>query len=77
MPDNNAHRSICMFTGISANSHRAINKFVGLMHYSFATVYGYGTLSFSLTLGTLFFFPLLRLYFFPPDEGSNTCPSSG
>lgn len=38
MPDNNAYRSICMFTGISADSHRAINKFVGLLHYSFATV---------------------------------------
>lgn len=50
MPDNNARRSICMFTGISADSHRAINKFVGLMHYSFATVYGYGTLSLSLFL---------------------------
>lgn len=34
------------------------------MHYSFATVYGYGTLSFSLTLGTLFFFPFFVYIFF-------------
>lgn len=66
MPDNNARRSICMFTGISADSHRAINKFVGLMHYSFATVYGYGTLSLSLSLfvRTLFFFPFFVYIFF-------------
>lgn len=71
MPDNNAHRSICMFTGISVDSHRAINKFVGLMHYSFATVHGYGTLSFSLslTLETLFFFPFfVYIFFFQTKE---------
>lgn len=71
MPDNNAHRSICMFTGISVDSHRAINKFVGLMHYSFTTVHGYGTFSFSLslTLETLFFFPFfVYIFFFQTKE---------
>ena len=29
-----------MFVGISADPHRAINKFVSLLHYSFATVLG-------------------------------------
>lgn len=69
MPDNNAHRSICMFTGISADSHRAINKFVGLMHYSFATVLGHGSLSVLSSL--LRYFSPAPLSFFPA-EVSNT-----
>ena len=52
--DNNAQRSICMLVGISADPHRAINKFVSLLHYSFATVLGPRFSEFSLSLNILF-----------------------